>query len=63
MTAFNNEHYHDETAGQAIGNLSKKKNKRLSAAIGSVRATLRVFGFDIVGRITLADRKTGKIYR
>ena len=62
----NGEHYRDSTAGQAISRADGDKkhgNPRLSAAMQSVRATFRIFGFDVVDRIVLVDRKTGKIYR
>lgn len=61
----NHEHYRDNTAGQAINNVNSKKhrNRRLNAAMQSVRATFQIFGFDVVDRIVLVDRKTGKIYR
>ena len=62
----NGEHYRDSTAGQAIRHADGDKkhgNPRLSAAMQLVRATFRIFGFDVVDRIVLVDRKTGKIYR
>mgnify|MGYP003597310819 CR=1 FL=1 len=63
MTAFNHEHYHDETAGQAIQRADAARDIRLSRAIRAARATLQKFGFDVVDRIVVADRKSGRIYR
>ncbi len=63
MTAFNHEHYHDETAEQAIQRADAARDIRLSRAIHAARATLQKFGFDVVDRIVVADRKSGRIYR
>ena len=60
---MNNEHYHDRTAETAVGRASKPSNPKLSAAIRAVKIVLHRYGFDMVGRIVLVDRKNGKIYR
>lgn len=60
---YNDEHYRDETARQAIQRAEGNQDARLSTAIHAARATLQRFGFDVVDRIVVADRKSGRIYR
>lgn len=62
----NSEGYSDPTAGEACKNILKEENERLgkvSSLIPILRATAERAGFDIIGRIPLKDRKTGKEYR
>lgn len=60
---YNGEHYRDETARQAIQRTEANPDVKLSIAIHAARATLQKFGFDVVDRIVVADRKSGRIYR
>lgn len=60
---YNDEHYRDETARQAIQRADVARDVRLSMAIHAARTTLQRFGFDVVDRIVVADRKSGRIYR
>lgn len=50
---------YDEKIKRAEGNHDVK----LSRAIHAARTTLQRFGFDVVERIVVADRKSGRIYR
>ena len=60
---YNEEHYRDETARQAIHKVETEETRRLKAALKAARAALQKFGFDVVDRIVVADRKSGRIYR
>ena len=70
----NAEGYPDPTAGEAYKNIVKKERakayaeeserlNRISSLIPILRATAELAGFDIIGRIPLKDRETGKEYR
>lgn len=66
----NSEGYPDPTAGDAYKNIVRAEkaadNERLakvSSLIPILRATAELAGFDIIGRIPLRDRATGKEYR
>lgn len=70
----NAEGYPDPTAGEAYKNIVKKewakayaeeseRLNRISSLIPILRATAELAGFDIIGRIPLKDRETGKEYR
>ena len=60
---YNEEHYRDDTARQAIHKVETEETRRLKAALKAARAALQKFGFDVVDRIVVADRKSGRIYR
>lgn len=66
----NKEGYPDPTAGEAIGTLAKeerKEAKERNAAVTNLITMLKqiisLAGFELVGRITLKDKETGKEYR
>lgn len=66
----NGEGYPDPTAGAAHRNMQKEKQRReeqRQAAINSLIPIMKevaaLAGFEVVGRITLRDRFTGKEYR
>lgn len=66
----NGEGYMDPTAGTAHKNIIMEKQKKEAerqAAISSLIPVLKevaaLSGFEVVGRITLRDRRTGKEYR
>ena len=70
----NAEGYPDPTAGAAYRNMVKEERakaraeeserlSRISSLIPILRATAELAGFDILGRIPLKDRETGKEYR
>lgn len=70
----NAEGYPDPTAGQAYKNIVKEERAKayaeekerldkISSLIPILRATAELAGFDILGRIPLKDRETGKEYR
>lgn len=62
----NNEGYPDETAGKAIKKTEREEKER-DAAVTSVITMLKqiisLTGFELVGRIVLRDRNTGKEYK
>lgn len=66
----NKEGYPDPTAGEAIGTIAKeerKEEKERNAAVTSLITMLKqiisLAGFEVVGRIVLKDKETGKEYR
>lgn len=66
----NAEWYADPTPGKAWENMQRedkaKEAERLaavSALVAKLRQTAANSGFEIIGRIPLRDRKTGKEYR
>ena len=66
----NAEGYYDPTAGEAYSNITADERKRVAerlAAISTLMPILRkvteLVGFEIVGRITFADKETGKRYK
>lgn len=69
-TGRNSEHYSDPTPGTAWENM-RREEKRLDAArlvvvsalVPILRQTAELAGFEIIGRIPLRDKATGKEYR
>ena len=66
----NAEGYADPTAGEAYDNITADERQRdaenlakISALIPILRKTAELVGFEIYGRITLVDIKTGKKYK
>ena len=66
----NAEGYPDPTAGEAYRNIVREEREadaerlaKISALVPILRATAELAGFDIIGRIPLRDRDTGKEYR
>lgn len=66
----NAEGYPDPTAGSAWRNIRKEENRRDAervAVIGNLipimKQTAELAGFEVVGRIVLKDKRTGKEYR
>ena len=62
-SCYNGEHYRDQTARAAIQRAEPNPDIRLRQAVHSARAVFRAYGFDVVDRIVLSDRKNGRIYR
>jgi len=66
----NAEGYPDPTAGAACENIEREQwqqeAKRLTAIsrlIPILKQTAELVGFEVVGRITLRDKETGREYR
>lgn len=66
----NSEGYSDPTAGQAWGNIRRAEKQQeaerltaISALIPVMKQTAELVGFEVVGRIILKDKATGKEYR
>lgn len=62
----NAEGYSDPTAGAALSNILREENeqqKRVTALIGVLKYIIDAAGFDLLERIELRDRKTGREYR
>lgn len=61
----NSEGYPDPTAYDALKVLSEQQSEdrqRISAVIHIVRCVLDLAGFQLVGRIELQDKRTGRVY-
>ena len=57
----NSEGYADPTPGEALRNIQREeKAERITDLIHVIKKTAELAGFEIVGRITLKDRATGK---
>lgn len=66
----NNEGYHDPTAGAAWNNMRREERRQeaerlsmISSLVPVMKQTAELAGFEVVGRITLKDKATGKEYR
>ncbi len=66
----NAEGYPDPTAGSAWRNIRKEENRReaermsvINNLIPIMKQTAELAGFEVVGRIVLKDKRTGKEYR
>lgn len=66
----NTEGYKDPTATEAISNIAKEERKReverlavMSGIITAIKKMAELVGFEIVGRIVLKDKITGKEYK
>lgn len=68
MPGRNQEGYSDPTASMAISHVAKEERRAeeeraLRQIIYIMRSVAAVFNFEIIGRITLKDKGTGRIYR
>jgi hypothetical protein len=60
---WNIEHYRDPTANAAIRDEAREAwRRRATAAIRAAKAAAKEHGFEVVGRISIIDRKTGKMF-
>lgn len=66
----NKEGYPDPTAGEAIGTLAKEerreereRNAAVTSLITMIKQIISLAGFELVERIVLRDKETGKEYR
>lgn len=62
----NHEGYADPTAGAAMSKILREEHerqKRVTALIGVLKHIIDEAGFDLLERIQLRDRKTGREYR
>jgi len=66
----NKEGYPDPTAGEAIGTLAKEerreereRNAAVTSLITMLKQIISLAGFELVERIVLRDKETGKEYR
>ena len=61
----NSEGYADPTAYNAIRNIDREESeqKRVSALVSVLKYVIDAAGFDLVNRIELRDRSTGKLYK
>lgn len=63
---FNSEGYYDPTAYEGLKPIIKEEaiqQKRVSELIQVLKYIIDKAGFDVVNRIALKDKKTGKEYR
>ncbi|SDO85716.1 hypothetical protein [Selenomonas ruminantium] len=60
---WNIEHYRDPTANAAIRDEAREMwRAKAKKAIFAAKAALKAHGFEAVGRISIRDRKSGKLY-
>lgn len=63
----NHEHYADPTAGRAFDLIAAEEREevmnRIKALLKIIRPAAEMAGFEIVDRIVLRDKATGKEYR
>lgn len=67
----NAEGYSDPTPGEAMSNIRREQRQQevaerlavISKLIPVMKQTAELSGFEVVGRITLKDKETGKEYR
>lgn len=66
----NKEGYPDPTAGEALGTVAKEerqeareRNAAVTSLITMLKQIISLAGFELVGRIVLRDKETGKEYR
>lgn len=62
----NSEGYNDPTAHGAITKVMREESeqqRRLNALIGSLKTFIDLAGYDLLNRIEVRDRKTGREYR
>lgn len=62
----NSEGYADPTAHDAISKVVREENerqRRVSAVIGVIKSVVDLAGFDLMNRVVLKDRKSGREYR
>lgn len=62
----NSEGYVDPTAGAAMATVKREENAELSdrnhKLIYAIRNVVDLAGFEIVGRVTLKHKKSGKVF-
>lgn len=66
----NSEGYHDPTAGTAWNNMRREERRQEAERLNMIgnlipvmKQTAELAGFEVVGRIVLKDKATGKEYR
>lgn len=62
----NSEGYSDPTACKAVTKVMQEEQERLrrvTAVVGILKSAADLAGFDLVNRVVLRDRKTGREYR
>ncbi len=62
----NNEGYADPTAYHGIKNATqseKDQDRRVSTLIGAIKGLIDLAGYDLLNRIEVRDRRTGREYR
>lgn len=69
-TYKNAEGYSDPTVGEAMSNMALEARKKdaerldtISQLIPIMKKTAELVGFEVVGRIVLMDKETGKKYK
>ena len=66
MNIHNAEHYKDPTASEALFSAYKPpddEDLRVQAFIRALRTLISESGYDLLARIELKDRRTGRYYR
>lgn len=62
----NSEGYNDPTVGETMSNIAAEERRvleRIGALIPILKQTAELIGFEVVGRIILLDKETGKKHK
>ena len=62
----NSEGYNDPTAHDAMTKVMREESeqqRRVATVIGVIKSILDLAGFDLIARIAIKDRKSGREYR
>lgn len=66
----NSEGYNDPTVGEALSNITQQEQKKEAERLSTInelipimKKTAELVGFEVVGRIILVDKETGRKYR
>lgn len=69
MDIKNSEHYNDPTPYEAHKNIRKEEQleaarmRTISALVSTLKQVADLAGFEIVGRVVLMDKDSGRIFR
>lgn len=63
MNRYNAEHYHDPTAADAVAKANKRQPNHINEFIHFTKEYAAVCNLEIVGRIKVRDKKTGRVWR
>lgn len=65
MNDRNAEQYHDPTASEAVRNVMNMENEinKMSFLVSCLKFIIRESGFELMSRIELKSKKSGKVYK
>ena len=60
---YNDAHYLDLTAYEAIKNIEAEENERFNKTLHILKSICDIAGYSIENRIILKDNRTGRVWR